>query len=432
VAHLEPFRALRYAVAPAPDLTRLIAPPYDVIGAAERRRLAAHPLNIVHVDLPEAGDGGDPYREAAARLTRWIRAGVLARDPSDALYVAEQEFPGPDGAPRRRRGLFARLRLEPYASGVVIPHERTHDGPRADRTRLLAATGANLSPIFFLHPDPDARVAGIAGDIAATPPGAWARVGDGETVRLWRVADHRTIDDLLESLRDQWVLIADGHHRYESALAHHAERTAAGGGEGMGHVLAYLCSLEDPGLAILPIHRVVHSLPGFEPARVRQALTESFDLAPLSDSADLARAVAAEAGRPGVFGLLFGGERGGWVARWRVGAAIDAPGFEDLPVPLRRLDVVLLQRLVFERVLGLDAGRQARQENLEYVKDAGTLIERGRQASLAVLLNPTRLEQVIEVARLGLRLPQKSTFFHPKVPTGLVVDPIGDLPTSRP
>ena len=432
MAHIEPFRALRYTVPPAPDLTRLIAPPYDVIGPAERRRLAENPLNIVHVDLPEAGDGGDPYRDAAARLARWIRDGVLFRDSADALYVAEQEFPGPDGSPRRRRGLFARLRLEPYAGGVVIPHERTHDGPRADRTRLLAATRANLSPIFFLHPDPGARVAAITGGIVVTPPHAWARVGEGDTVRLWRVAERRTIDDLVGGLRDQWVLIADGHHRYESALAHHAERSAAGGGEGMGHVLAYMCSLDDPGLAILPIHRVVHSLPGFDPARVRQALAPSFDLEPKADRADLPRAVAAEAGRAGVFGLLFGGESGGWVARWRDGAAVDPPGFEDLPAPLRRLDVVLLQRLVFERILGLDAGRQARQEHLEYVKDAGALVDRGREVAMAVLLNPTRLEQVIDAARHGLRLPQKSTFFHPKVPTGLVIDPIGDLPADRP
>jgi len=431
VAHLGPFRALRYAVPPAPDLTRLIAPPYDVIGPADRRRLAAHPLNIVHVDLPEAGGAGDPYRDAGARLTRWVRDGALARDPSDALYVAEQEFAGRDGA-RRRRGLFARLRLEPYAHGVVLPHELTHDGPRAERARLLAATGANLSPIFFLHPDPGARVAGITGGIAATPPDAWARIGDGETVRLWRVADRPTIDDLLERLRDQWVLIADGHHRYESALAHHAGRAGAGAGEAPGHVLAYLCSLEDPGLAVLPIHRVVHSLPGFEPARVRRALATAFDLAPLPDGAHLPRAVAAEARRPGVFGLLFGGERGAWLARWRDGAAVNPPGLEDLPAPLRRLDVVVLERLILERALGLDAGRRARQENLEYVKDAGTLIERGREASMAVLLNPTRLEQVIEVARLGLRLPQKSTFFHPKVPTGLVVDPIDDRPPSGP
>jgi len=422
VAHLEPFRALRYTLPPAPDLTRLIAPPYDVIGPAERRRLAEHLQNVVHVDLPETVDGGDPYQDAGARLTRWIREGVLAPDPAESLYVAEQEFPGPDGAPRRRRGLFARLRLEPYATGVVIPHERTHDGPRADRTRLLAATGANLSPIFFLHPDPGARVAAITGAIAATPPVAWARVGEGETVRLWRVADRRTIDDLVGGLRDQWVLIADGHHRYESALAHHAERTAAGEGEAPGHVLAYLCSLQDPGLAILAIHRVVHSLPGFDPARVRQALAASFDLALLANRADLPHAVAAEADRAGVFGLLFGGESGGWVARWRDAAAADSPGFEDLPAPLRRLDVVLLQRLVFERVLGLDTGRQARQENLEYVKDAGALVDRGREASMAVLLNPTRLEQVIDAARHGLRLPQKSTFFHPKVPTGLVID----------
>ena len=422
MAHVEPFRALRYAVPPAPDITPLIAPPYDVIGPANRKRLAAHPANIVHIDLPQAETGGDPYREAGERLTGWIRDGVLVRDASDAIYVAEHEFPGPDGLPRRRRGFFARLRIEPYASGIVIPHERTHEGPRVDRSRLLAATGANLSPIFLLHPDPGARVISITGEVAAAPPTAWARLGGHETVRLWRVDERAAVDGLCGLLRDQWVLIADGHHRYESALAHLARESATGRGAAAGHVLAYLCSLEDPGLAVLPIHRVVRPLPGFDPERVRRALERDFELTPIADPAGLAGAVAAGSGRPGVFGLLFGGERGAWVARWRHDGDDEPAGLADLPAPLRHLDVVVLERLVFERALGLAAERRARGDLLEYIKDDATLIERARNASLAVLLNPTRLDQVTAIARLGLVLPQKSTYFHPKVPTGLVVD----------
>lgn len=427
MAHIEPFRALRYAVDPAPDLTPLVAPPYDVITTAERRRLAAHPANIVHVDLPESKKaGGDPYREAGERLTRWIGEGVLARDPSEAFYVAEHEFRAPDGGRRCRRGFFARLRLEPYSRGIVIPHERTHDAPRADRARLLAATGANLSPIFLLHPDPGARVAGITGGAATAPPTAWARIGEHEVVRLWRVADRSTVDDLRGRLRDMWVLIADGHHRYESALSQDASRPAAGGRSEAGHVLAYLCGLEDPGLSVFPIHRIVRPLPGFDAARVRTALAQDFDLVALADPAGLAGAVAADGGQPGVFGLLFGGESGAWVAHWRHAAAADPPGLEDLPAPLRHLDVAVLERLIFERVLGLDADRRARGEAIEYVKDTGDLVERARAASLAVLLNPTRLEQVTAIARLGLVLPQKSTYFHPKVPTGLVVDTLAE------
>jgi uncharacterized protein (DUF1015 family) len=432
VAHVEPFRALRYAVPPAPDLTPLVAPPYDVIGPDDRRRLAAHPANIVHVDLPESERGGDPYREAGERLARWLREGVLARDATDAMYVAEHEFAAPDGSLHRRRGFFARLRLEPYARGIVIPHERTHEGPRVDRTRLLAATGVNLSPIFLLHPDPGARVLSLTGAAAAAPPSAWARLGDGEQVRLWRVDDPSAVEGLSQGLRDQWVLIADGHHRYESALAHEATKRAAGGEGKAGHVLAYLCSLEDPGLVVLPIHRVVRPLAGFEAARVRRALEADFELKPIADPAGLAGAVASGGGRPGVFGLLFGGETGAWVARSRHGGEAEPPGLADLPAPLRNLDVVVLERLVFERALGLAADRRARGDLFEYVKDAGRLIERARTASLGVLLNPTRLEQVAAIARLGHVLPQKSTYFHPKVPTGLVIDPLTESPGGAP
>jgi len=420
---IAPFRGLRYAVPPAPDLTLLFAPPYDVIGPEDRRRLATHPRNVVHLELPEGGDAAP--ETARARLDAWRREGVLRSDAAPAFYLLEQEFAGRDGRPRRRRGLLVRVRLEPYEAGVVLPHERTLDGPRRERTRLLQATRAGLSPVFMLHPDPDGAVTAVLEKRAAASPIAWATDTKGMHARLFAIDDVASIGRLVELLAPVWALIADGHHRYESALAYREARAAAGRDDA-AHLLVCLTSLADPGLEVLPIHRVVHSVEGFSAERLRVALAAWFDLEAIPDRGRLEAAVAAGAARSGVFGLTFAGEAGAFVARWREGAGLEVPAMAAVPEALRRLDVVLLHRLVFEAALGIDATRLARQENLDYVKETGPVVDLRSGAQCGVLLNPTRLEQVIEVSRLGLRLPQKSTNFSPKVPAGLVIDLLDD------
>jgi len=419
---IRPFRALRYAPEAPAGRDGRIAPPYDVIAPAQRERLARHPYNIVHLDLPQTRPGSDPYLDAAERLRSWVRDGVLIRDERPALYLCEQQYQGPEG-PLRRRGLFARLDLEAYDAGVVIPHERTLERPRLDRRRLLEATRAHLSAVFMLHPDPDARVSRLLAEEIRGEPVLEASDGDGIGYRLVRLDEARVIDGLQELLRDQWALIADGHHRYESALAYHESRLAEGDRDA-GHILAFLCSLEDEGLIVLPIHRLVHSLPGFSPDRVLKALAAWFDLEPVGDPQRLGAAVRAGQSRPGVFGLLFGSGGGAFVARWKDGAGLDRPVMQAVPELLRRLDVILLHRLILEEVLGIDSEAQSRQAHLDYVKDEAQLLERTGGALLGVLLNPTRIEQVVEVGRAGLRLPQKTTYFQPKVPSGLVIDPL--------
>ena len=432
---IAPFRALRYESSGGPGIGRLIAPPYDVISPAERERLAGEPHNIVHLDLPAAeadqsrragaasGTGGDPYAGAADRLRAWIRAGVLARDPRPALYLFEQRYRDPEGRTRTRRGLFARLRLEALDSGVIIPHERTLERPRVDRERLLAATRAHLSAVFLVHQDPSARVAGLLSERGGVP----SILQDGGASDGWRLArleDPALVDRLAEMLGDQFAVIADGHHRYESALAYREARRAAGRADAE-HVLACLVSLEDEGLEILPIHRLVHSLRAFDPTLTRASLQRFFDLRDAREASELPALLRGERGKPGAFGLLFGDGRV-CLARWKPGAGLDRPNLRSVPPPLRDLDVILLHRLVFEEVLGIDLEAQARQDNLDYVKDERALMERSREAQIGVLMNPTRLDQVIAVSRAGIQLPQKTTYFYPKVPSGLVIDLLDD------
>jgi len=422
---IAPFRALSYAPRLRASLDQLVAPPYDVQSEQQRALLGArHENNIVHVDLPRSPGGDDSYAAAARRVQGWIHDGILVRDAEPAFYLCEQRYRRPSGGETTRRGFFARLTLEPFGAGTVIPHERTLDEPRDDRTRLLAATRLHLSAVFLLHPDPGGEVARMVGAAMDGPTLEQAHDDEGTLSRVVRLGDRERIDFLTRSLRRQWALIADGHHRYESALAYRDERRARGQHDAE-HVLAFFCSLEDQGLAIYPIHRVVHSIRGFNPIRFQERLALQFHLTRAASTDELGRVLSSKSGRPGVFGLAL---KGGafWLAEWREGEGLASPELAETPEPLRRLDVILLHRLVLEGVLGITPEAQARQSNLDYVKDAREVygrVEDGR-AQVGIQMNPTRIEQVIEVTRRGFRLPQKSTYFFPKVLTGLVFDPL--------
>lgn len=421
-----PFRALRYAPTHRDNLGNLIAPPYDVISDELRHRLTARdPHNIVHLDLPVAEGDEVPPAAAARRLAAWTSAGVLQRDERPAFYLCEQHYRDGEGASRIRRGLFGRLKLEPFESGIVIPHERTLEAPRRDREALLEATRTHLSPVFLLHPDPGASIASALHRLAETATFDSARDDNEVLVRVARIDDPKELERLRGELQPQWALIADGHHRYESSLAYRDRRRQEGKGDAE-YTLAFLCSLEDAGLTVFPIHRLVHSLADFEPAVFRNRLGELFRLTSYDGPEPLLEALRVRRGRPGVFGLTLRGEPRFWLAEWTEGAGLERPGFAGLAAPLRRLDVILLHRLVFETVLGVTLEAQARQTHLKYVKDEAALFERiaSGAAQIGIVLNPTPIEQVVEVTRQKLRLPQKTTYFYPKVPTGLVLDPL--------
>ena len=424
---ISPFRALSYAPGLRRRLDHLFAPPYDVQTPEQRDALAArHPRSIVHLDLPRAPEGVDPYRASATLLGEFIRDGTFVQEDRPAFYLLEQRYRAPSGEERVRRGFFARLRLEPLEGGIVFPHERTHDEPRLDRKRLLAATRTHLSAVFLLHPDPGGGVARLMRERAATGElFAEARDDEGTVSRVVRLGEERDGAFLVDRLSATWALIADGHHRYESALAYRDERRAAGAADAET-VLACFCSLEDRGLSIFPIHRLVHSLGGLDPREFTTRLSDLFSITSFDTERALSAALAERRGRPGAFGMALSGDPGLLLLQWNEGAGLDRVEMASIPGPLRGLDVILLHRLVLEGILGITPEAQARQRNLDYVKDAREVFDRVRQgrAQIGLILNPTRIEQVVDVTRSGLRLPQKSTYFYPKVPTGLVLDPL--------
>jgi uncharacterized protein (DUF1015 family) len=406
MADVRPFRALRYSAAAGP-LGDLVAPPYDVISSDERRLyLAASPYNAVRLILPEL-----PYDEVGGLIAAWREEGVIGASPEPVLIAWTQSFALGDGVPRERRTILAAVGLEPYERRVVRPHERTHAGPVEDRLRLTRAVGANLSPVFGLYADA-AQSAWAALGLAGEPDAELAD-RDGTVHRVWRVTDPAAHAAVAEAMRDRWILIADGHHRYETALAYRDERRAQGAGNGAGgpydRVLMGLTALEDPGLVVLPTHRVLTRWPeGAEGAFASRAVDGIEALtAALADAP--ADAPALGLVRPDGMRLLTGRPHGG-----------ASPG--------ERLDAAVLEREILIPALGADQAALTAGGVLGYTKDAAEaarLVATG-DAAAALVLRPIPKAEVAAVAEAGETMPQKSTYFFPKLLTGLAFHSLVD------
>ena len=410
MADVQPLRALHYDLATAGPLGDLAAPPYDVIDPRQRAELAARSKhNVVEIDLP---GGEDPYAHAAALFEQWQRAGVLVRDDEPALWPLEQRYRGPDGEQRTRRGFLARVRIEEYGPGRIRPHERTHPGPKEDRLRLTRATRANLSPIFALYSDPAAEASGALA--AATGAEPWGELtdADGTVHRLWRCGDPAAIATVQSALETAELLIADGHHRYETARAYAEEI----GGEGEHrYVLMCLVALEDPGLTIFPTHRLVGGLDEHRRASLAAAIERDFHAEPV--------ALEALAPPPGSGPLALGylDSAGPRRLRLRDQAIADA-ALGDMPPAYRALDTGVLEALLLKGALGLSDEDISHMHGFGYARDAEQAIELVGSGAYeaAFLMRPTPVEQVRDIAAAGVNMPPKSTYFFPKLPTGLV------------
>jgi uncharacterized protein (DUF1015 family) len=419
MAEVQPLRALHYDLDVVGSLDAVAAPPYDVIDPAQRARLAARsPYNVVRVDLPEGEP--DPYANAAQLLERWQQEGALTRDEEPALWPLTQDYTGPDGRTVTRRGFFARVRVEDYGPGRIRPHERTHPGPKEDRLRLTRATRANLSPIFSLYSDPAGAAWGALEPHTRAAPYGEHTDDDGTTSLLWRVVDPEAIATATEALRDAELLIADGHHRYETARVY-AEEV---GGEGdHRYVLMCLVALEDPGLTIFPTHRLVSGLKD-DPARI-EALTatlrEHFEIEPI-DEHELR---PPDAGGPLQLGYIDSHFRRPFRLTLK-DQAISEAALADMPEPYRRLDTAILERLVLMGPLGLTEDDISHLRGLGYSRtdDEALALVRDATFDVAFFMRATPVSQVREIAAAGVNMPPKSTFFFPKVPTGLLVNPL--------
>ena len=426
MADVQPFQALHYDLGVVGSLDAVAAPPYDVIDAAGRAALLARsPYNAVAIDLPKPFDpadpasdrDGDPYEGAARTIDAWRAAGALVADAEPSIWALTQDYTAPDGSGHSRHGILARVRVVDYDEGVR-PHERTHPGPLLDRLELTRATRYNLSPIFSLS-TADAWPL-VEPALAAEP---WGEATDetGTVNRVWRVTDPAVHAAVTERLAGAELLIADGHHRYETARAYRDEI----GGEGPhNYTLMALTGLDDPGLTVFPTHRL---LSGFaaDPERQRRlgaGLRELFEI----EEVDRERIDPGGEDGVGVFGLYDNFHKQAYRLRLKDTAELDRR-LHGKPESYRRLDSAILETLVLKGLAGMSDEDIDERRGLEYAKsvpDALAMVD-GGEFDVAFIQRPVPVEQVKAVAETDANMPPKSTYFFPKVMTGFAFNPVG-------
>jgi uncharacterized protein (DUF1015 family) len=439
MATIRPFRGVRYNPEKISDLSTVISQPYDrVRHGLQDKYYDLSSYNIVRIIKGKAqeedGEEDNVYTRARDAYRSWLQEGVLVREQSPALYVLHQTVTLPDGGTLTRRGLIAAFELSRFEEGVVLPHERTHSGPKVDRLNLMRATAVNFGHIFMLYPG--GRINELLQSAIEEQPGLELRELFEHDVlqRFWVVTDPDVIHAVVEEMAPRRnLIIADGHHRYETALNYRDEMRRAYSdtppNAGFNYRMVTLVSMEDPGLVILPTHRLIHSYGQMSGQGALERAQEYFEVTLLADRAALEAALAeAEAAHPrvGFYGRI-ASIRGSYAVLTLRDPAALAALLPDRAAAWRLLDVSVLHELFIERVLGIDKAAVERQENISYLRDPQMgydAVDRG-EAEFLMVMNPTRMGQVQACTVAGEKMPQKSTDFYPKVISGLVMMPIG-------
>jgi len=455
MAEIKGFRGLLYNKEKLGDLDLVMAPPYDVISPERQEKLyERHPKNVVRLDFGKTGpddtEGNDRYTRAAETLAGWMEAGVLVRDEKPAIYYYTQTYTASPGTRLTRKGFIALSKLEEFSraegasGGGIRPHERTLSGPKADRLRLMQATAANFSCIFSLYSEKELTV-NILLDAATKGTAPLVYVVDDESVenRLWRVDDPEVIERVAAALKDRPLFIADGHHRYETALNYcrlmKEKNPGHTGDEPYNYVMMYFSNMDDEGMTVWPTHRVIHSLDGFEADGFISECEKYFEIKEFKFNsntysevqeaflADL-RATGGNGRAMTALGLRIVGRDAYHVLRLRSEEIMDEVLGVSLPEVFKELDVTVLHSLVLDRILGITAADQESQKNIVYVKSLPEAFTAAsdKGAQMVFFLNPTPVAQVRAVAEAGAVMPQKSTYFYPKLLTGMVFNLLSD------
>ena len=424
---IAPFRGIRYNAGVVGNMLDVVAPPYDVISPEEQDAFyARHPNNCIRVILAKEQDGdsdaSNRYTRAAAALREWLETGVLVEDETPAMYAYEQQFTW-EGATYARRGILTALRVAPFGEGDVLPHEFTKPGAKADRLALMKATGANTSPIFGIFPDEAHDVAGAVEAVWDTEPAV--DITDEQEVRhrLWVLTDADVLASVADLMRDRPVYIADGHHRYETTCTYAAWAEEQGETTGDLHryCIMMLVAMSDPGLAVMPTHRLLTGLGDLAPGDLVGALADAFDVAEFEGKQCTPEAVERallERAADHAFGLVAEGGTRAWLLTLKDEAVLDGrPG--GASADWRRLDVAILADLIIEDTIRQRLGRDV-EVGYDHKADTTWQAVANGACQMAFLLNATPVERVKTIAAGGERMPAKSTFFYPKLLSGLV------------
>lgn len=440
MAKIIPFKGVIYNAKKVGDLNKVMAPPYDVIPEKYQDELySRHPNNVIRLILGKTSPADtaqdDRYTRAASDFKKWISDGILEKDEKPAIYYYTQTYTLKDGTKITRKGFMALSRLEEFGKGGIHPHEKTLSGPKADRLKLMQACGANFSCIFSLYSDPAHAIkAELEKAIGKNAPLIEAIDDDGIVNKVWRVEDSNVISTVAKMMENRALFIADGHHRYETALnfrRYMAEKTGSNAGdEPWNYVLMYFSNMDDDGMTIWPTHRVLHSLKGFEADKFLSECSKYFDVQEIKfDNASESKARKdffsriEKAGQERTsFGLYIKGKNAYVVLKLKAADTMDKVFGNTIPEVFKSLDVTVLHSLVLSKILGVTQESQEKQENLVYVKNSDEAINTANKEpnQLVFLLNPTKIEQVKAVAEAGFVMPQKSTYFYPKLLSGLV------------
>lgn len=422
MAEIQAFHGMRYTEK-AGDIAELVCPPYDIISDPQREAyLAQNPYNVIRLELPR---GENPYAEAGAVLEGWIADSVLTCDMDEGLYIYELVFQsGVDtGAQKSLRGIICRVRIEDFANNVVLPHEETLSKAKADRLNLIKATNCNFSQIYSLYPD-EAHITRSRMDRLCESTAPRYSFSDGlVTHRLWVVNDKVTIAAIQDDFADRKLYIADGHHRYETAINYRNYcRENDIYNPGSEYVMMYLADMADDGLVVFPTHRLVRELPGFDFRQLLAGCGEYFHVEQVASPAVMKERLArAEQAEKKAFGCYAGTEIAVLTLKNLQVMRDVIPDFSDA---YRFLDVSVLHSLILENLLGIDKENMANQKNLTYTRSFTEAVESvdGGESNCAFFLNPTKVSEIGAVAANGEKMPQKSTYFYPKLTTGLVLN----------
>lgn len=402
----------------AGEISSLTCPPYDIISEEERLALLReNEYNIVRLELPK---GEDPYGEAGRTLQSWESDGILRQDTNHGFYLYEEEFSA-YGQTKVIKGIICLVKLEEFSKGIILPHEETLSKAKEDRLHLMKSTFCNFSSIYSLYPDPE-HITRKRLDALSSGRPRYEFFDGSVTHRLWLVNDREVIQTICKDFADRKLYIADGHHRYETALNFRRWCREQGyAGSGPEYVMMMLADMEDEGLVVFPTHRLVRGLAHFDAEKLLSACAEYFDITERPSTGEIGTSLDAlyRQGKK-AFAYYGGGDK--WDLLVLKNESVMAKVLPEKSDAYRNLDVSILHSLILERILGIDRENMAKQVNLTYTRsldEALSSVRKG-ESQCAFLVNPTRVGEIAAVAAAGEKMPQKSTYFYPKLTTGLV------------